>query len=70
MQEILGIRPAVLSFDTYTTRNRLRGFRHFFCHAYELPLNYELLMVNFNLAKEVLPQLERDIQDFLEATQK
>jgi len=67
MQEIPGIRPAVLSFDTYTALNSLRGFRHFFRHAYEVPLNYELLMVNFKLAQEVLPQLEQDIQLFLEA---
>ncbi|MGB3496421.1 MAG: hypothetical protein WBA57_27085 [Elainellaceae cyanobacterium] len=67
MQEIPGVRPAVLSLDTYTALNSLRGFRHFFRHAYEVPLNYEQLMVNFKLAQEVLPQIERDMQAFLAA---
>ncbi len=65
MQEIPGIRPPVLSLETFTALNGLRGFRHFFRHAYEVPLNYDQLLVNVNLAQSVLPQLERDIDTFL-----
>ena len=69
MQEIPEIRPAVLTIETFTALNSLRGFRHFFRHAYEVPINYEQLMVNFNLAKSVLPQLEHDIETFLDTLQ-
>jgi uncharacterized protein YutE (UPF0331/DUF86 family) len=65
MQNIPGIRPPVLSFETFTTLNTLRGFRHFFRHAYEVPLNYEQLIANLRLAKSVLPQLEQDIETFV-----
>jgi hypothetical protein len=65
MQDVSGIRPAVISLKTFTALNGLRGFRHFFRHAYEVPINYEQLSVNLKLASTVLPQLERDIDIFL-----
>lgn len=70
MQEIPGIRPPVLSLETFTALNGLRGFRHFFRHAYEVPLNYDQLLANVNLAKSVLPQLEQDIETFINKIQQ
>lgn len=69
MQDIPGIRPPVLSLETFTALNSLRGFRRFFRHAYEVPLNYDQLAANLTLAKMVLPQLEEDIQVFLDKIQ-
>ncbi|MFM2311628.1 MAG: hypothetical protein RLZZ04_904 [Cyanobacteriota bacterium] len=40
-QEIPGIRPAVLAQESYLLLNSLRGFRHFFRHAYGVPIDYE-----------------------------
>jgi enamine deaminase RidA (YjgF/YER057c/UK114 family) len=65
MQDIPDVRPAVLSLETFTALNGLRGFRHFFRQAYEVPLNYDQLLANLKLAEAVLPQLEQDIETFL-----
>ncbi|MEO0533550.1 MAG: hypothetical protein AAF215_06740 [Cyanobacteria bacterium P01_A01_bin.123] len=65
MQDVPGIRPAVISLETFTHLNGLRGFRHFFRHAYEVPINYEQLIINLKLAEAILPQLEQDITTFL-----
>ena len=65
MQDIPGIRPPLISLETFTALNGLRGFRHFFRHAYEVPINYEQLSVNLKLASTALSQLERDIDTFL-----
>lgn len=65
MQEIPGVRPAVLSLETFTTLTSLRGFRHFFRHAYEVPINYDQLMNNFKLTQAVLSQLEADVEAFM-----
>lgn len=70
MQDVPDIRPSVLSLETFIALNGLRGFRHFFRHAYEVPLNYEQLTVNLTLAKSVLPQLEQDIAMFLSKIQE
>ena len=64
-QEVSGVRPAVLSTETYACLNGLRGFRHFFRHAYEIPINYDQLLANLQQAEAVLPQLEQDIATFL-----
>ncbi|MDA0673775.1 MAG: hypothetical protein O3C67_08745 [Cyanobacteria bacterium] len=66
MQAVPGVRPAVLSMETFTALNGLRGFRHFFRHAYEVPLSYEQLMANVKLAEGIVPQLEQDIETFLD----
>jgi hypothetical protein len=67
MQDIPGIRPALLSFETFTALNGLKSFRHFFRHAYEVPLNYSQLAANLSAAQRVLPQLENDVEMFLAA---
>ena len=67
MQGIPGIRPPLLSLETFTDLNGLRSFRHFFRHAYEVPLNYSQLAVNISTAHRVLPQLEKDVETFLVA---
>lgn len=59
------IRPAVLSSETYSMLNRLRGFRHFFRHAYGATIEYEQLKSNLDKAVSVIPELESDLNQFL-----
>jgi hypothetical protein len=49
--------------------NSLRGFRHFFRHAYGVPIDYEQLQINLNKARQLYPCLERELNQFFEALQ-
>ena len=66
-QEIPGIRPRLLSQESYLLLNSLRGFRHFFRHAYGVPIDYEQLLINLNKALQLYPCLEQDLNQFFEA---
>lgn len=68
-QGVDGIRPALLSQETYLTLNALRGFRHFFRHAYGVPIEYPQLKINLDKAQSLSNYLEQDIKRFLEALQ-
>jgi len=59
------VRPAVLGSETYTLLNALRGFRHFFRHAYGATIEYEQLKSNLDKALNVFPKLESDLNQFL-----
>ena len=59
------VRPAVLSSETYTLLNALRGFRHFFRHAYGANIEYEQLKSNLDKALNVFSKLESDLNQFL-----
>jgi uncharacterized protein YutE (UPF0331/DUF86 family) len=59
------VRPAVLSSETYTLLNALRGFRHFFRHAYGATIEYEQLKSNLDKALNVFPKLKSDLNQFL-----
>lgn len=63
-QEIPGIRPAVLSQQSYLLLNSLRGFRHFFRHAYGVPIDYEQLQINLKKARQLYPNFEQDLNQF------
>ena len=65
-QELPGIRPAVLSQKSYLLLNALRGFRHFFRHAYGVPIDYDQLLLNLNKARQLYPLLEQDLHQFLQ----
>jgi uncharacterized protein YutE (UPF0331/DUF86 family) len=62
--EIPGIRPAVLSAESHSLLNELRGFRHVFRHAYD----YELAPGRLRELKARLlgnwPQVEGDLKAF------
>ena len=64
-QNIPGIRPALISQETFLMLNSLRGFRHFFRHAYGTPIEYEQLKNNLDKSMNLLPSLEKDIDTFL-----
>lgn len=64
-QDIPEIRPALISSETYVILNSLRGFRHFFRHAYGTIIEYEQLKINLDKALNLLPKLEEDIENFM-----
>ena len=59
------VRPAVLTPETYSLLNGLRGFRHFFRHGYGATIEYGQLQNNLDKALKVLPHLESDLNQFL-----
>jgi hypothetical protein len=66
-QPVQGIRPAVISADSYELLNALRAFRHFFRHAYGVAIDFAQLHSNLDKALRLQPILEQDIQRFLDA---
>ena len=66
MQSVQGVRPALLSIESYDLLNGLRAFRHFFRHAYGVPLDFSQLQSNLHRAVQVKPQLDKDFDRFLE----
>ena len=60
------IRPALLSSETHSILNGLRGFRHFFRHGYGAIIEYEQLQANLDKALKLIPYLEADLNRFLE----
>jgi hypothetical protein len=66
-QAVKGMRPAVISEESYALLNGLRSFRHFFRHAYGVSIEFEQLKVNLARAQGVRSLLQRDIHRFLEA---
>ena len=65
-QEVSGIRPALLSPETYSILNSLRGFRHFFRHAYGSAIEFEQLNINLHKALTIVAYLEQDLQVFID----
>lgn len=63
--KIAGVRPALLSQESYVLLNGLRGFRHFFRHAYAAPIDYDQLRINLDKARRLRQILERDVAEFL-----
>ncbi|MDV2999560.1 MAG: hypothetical protein N5P05_001166 [Chroococcopsis gigantea SAG 12.99] len=64
--DIPGIRPALISSETFLLLNSLRGFRHFFRHAYGTNIEYEQLKLNLDKSRKVFAHLQKDIQEFIQ----
>lgn len=64
-QPVLGIRPALLSEETFDVMNRLRGFRHFIRHAYGADIEITQLNSNLDLAVKLRTLLPQDVESFL-----
>jgi hypothetical protein len=64
--EIRETRPALLSAESAALLNELRAFRHFFRHAYGVPIQPQRVAENTERAWQVRPLLERDVALFLE----
>lgn len=63
--DIPEIRPALLSPETYSILNSLRGFRHFFLHAYDATLEYEPLKTNLDKSLNLFSYFESDVNQFI-----
>ena len=59
--DIAGVRPALISDETFKILNELRAFRHFFRHAYIYELDTNKLI---DLAKKCAVLRELFIEDF------
>lgn len=65
-QPVPGVRPAPLTKETYLLLEALRGFRHFFLHAYAASVDPALIQSNLERARHAQKTLHRDISEFLE----
>ncbi len=65
-QPVPGVRPAPLTRETCRLLNALRGFRHFFRHAYVTSVDPGLLQSNLLTARQARKLLKRDISSFLD----
>ena len=63
---VSGVRPAPLSKETFLLLDALRGFRHFFRHAYMTSVDPGLLQSNLQRTRQVHSLLHRDIAEFME----
>lgn len=64
-QPVEGIRPALLSEETFVVMNSLRGFRHFVRHGYGAEIEISQLSVNVQLALRLPEQLAQDVERFI-----
>ena len=65
-QPVPGVRPAPLTKETFLLLDALRGFRHFFRHAYVATVDPEQLRFNLKRARQAHSCLRRDTSAFLE----
>ena len=61
---IEGIRPALLSDDSFRVLDELRAFRHVFRHAYSHGLDQERIVVLVNKMKSSRSIIENDLASF------
>ena len=64
-QPVPGVRPALLTKDTFRLLNALRGFRHFFRHAYIVTVDPVQLQSNLHKAQQAYQLLHNDVSHFL-----
>lgn len=65
-QPVPGVRPAPLTKEAFLLLDTLRGFRHFFRHAYASTIDPTLLQANLQVARQAHSLLHRDMSDFLD----
>lgn len=63
---IEGVRPALLSPDTFRLLDSLRAFRHFFRHGYTYELDPRKLRIVLEDALALRERLKSDVRRFLE----
>ena len=62
-----GVRPAILSQETYDALTDLKGFRHFERHNYRFRFDETLVNENEARAEAAVPLFIRDALGFIEA---
>lgn len=63
--EIKGIRPALLSQNSFEYLNELRAFRHFFRHAYDVEIEKDKFKIVAEKAFKIKKLYKREIKNFL-----
>ena len=63
--DIKGIRPSLLSAECASYLHELRAFRHFFRHAYTVPIDYGRVQQQLANVQQIRPLLRRDVAMFL-----
>jgi uncharacterized protein YutE (UPF0331/DUF86 family) len=66
---IEGVRPALLSEESYRLLDSLRAFRHFFRHAYSYELDPRKVALVVEDALKLKKLYQQDIDNFLEQLQ-
>jgi len=64
--EIKGVRPALISSSTCELLDKLRGFRHFFRHAYTAELDADKIDELVRIALKLKDPFRQDMEHFLE----
>jgi len=67
---IEGVRPRLISEETFKELDELRAFRHFFRHAYSYELHYEKIKIPLDSAKRLKDLYQKDIARFLETIER
>ena len=62
---IEGIRPALISEESFKLLDELRAFRHFFRHAYSYELSYEKTSTPLSAAQKLRERYVTEIGNFL-----
>jgi len=62
---IEGLRPALISVETYQLLDSLRAFRHFFRHGYAQNLDERKLLIVLDDALKLKNLYERQVKEFL-----
>ncbi|GEM_PF-283927 len=63
--DVEGVRPAVISSEMLNELDELRKFRHFFRHAYGVPLNWDKVRVHIFRIKRIYPQIREEMEGFI-----
>lgn len=63
---IEGVRPSLLSRESYMMLDNLRSFRHFFRHAYSYELDARKVRIVLDDADNLRKIFKRDVEIFLE----
>jgi hypothetical protein len=64
---IEGVRPPLLSRESYMMLDNLRSFRHFFRHAYSYELDARKVRIVLDDADKLRKIFKRDVEIFLES---
>ncbi len=68
--EVEGIRPRLISEESFIILDELRAFRHFFRHAYGIPLDYERVKRLVEKATGLKEILHNDLDRFANMLKK
>ena len=64
-EDISEIRPALFSLETFPLLDELRGFRHWFRHAYSYEIDPEKLGIVLRKAIELRRKYKSEVESFL-----